>query len=125
MESTALRRLVAVAIALLLVHQVGSGIAAFFGGFWGGLAALAVAAVCLAGLRLAGSGSGAAWFLVPAVAFAVVPPAVKIWAALGDKDATWAQQLAAVVPVLVGFVLPVALLLVVYVALRRKPQLNT
>jgi len=120
MELTTLRRLVALAIALLLVHQVGSWIAGFFGGFWGGLAALVVAAVCLAGLRLAGSGSGVAWFLVPAIAFAVVPPVVKLWAALADKDATWVDHLLAVAPLLVGFVLPVGLLLVVYLGLRRR-----
>lgn len=120
MELGVLRRLVAVAIALLLVHQVGSWIASFFGGFWGGLAAVAVAAVCFLGLWVAGGGRGIAWFLVPAIAFTVVPPAVKVWAALADPQATWVDHAFAVAPLLVGFVLPVGLLLVVYIGLRRR-----
>ena len=120
MELATLRRIIAVAIALLLVHQVGMWIAAFFGGFWGGLAAVAVAAVCFLGLWVAGGGSGAAWFLVPAIALTVVPPVARVWAALADKDATWVDYLFAVTPILVGFVLPVGLLLVVYIGLRRR-----
>jgi hypothetical protein len=121
MELGMLRRMVAVAIALLLVHQVGTWIAAFFGGFWGGLAAIAVAAISLLGVRLASRGAGGvAWFLVPSIAFAVVPLVAKVWAALRDKSATWVDHLIAVAPLLIGFVVPVGLLLIVYMGLRRR-----
>ncbi len=115
--------MVAATIALLLIYQVGTWIAAFFGGFWGGLAALLVAAVSLVCVRLAGTGAGnIAWFLVPSVAFAVVPLVVKVWNAVADRQSTWIDNVIAIAPFLVGFVIPVVLLLVVYSELRRRTR---
>jgi hypothetical protein len=114
--------MVAVTIALLLIHQVGAGIAAFFGGFWGGLAAVVVAAVSLVCVRLAGSSAGSiAWFVLPSLAFALVPLVAKVWNSLADKQSTWIDQVMAIAPILVGFVIPVVLLLLVYTELRRRP----
>ncbi len=121
MELAALRKMVAATIVLLLIYQMGTWIAAFFGGFWGGLAAVVVAAVSLIGVRLAGIGAcSTAWFLVPSLAFAVVPLVAKVWSALADKQSTWIDHIIAVTPLLVGFVIPVVLLLIVYIGLRRR-----
>ena len=113
--------MVATTIVLLLIYQMGTWIAAFFGGFWGGLAAVVVATVSLVGVRLAGIGArSTAWFLVPSLAFAVVPLVGKVWGALADKQSTWIDHVIAITPLLVGFVIPVVLLLLVYIGLRRR-----
>jgi len=115
--------MVAAAIALLLIYQVGTWIAVFFGGFWGGLAALVVASVSLVCVRLAGTDAGSiAWFLVPSLAFAVVPLVAKAWNALTDKQSTWIDQVIAIAPFFVGFIIPVVLLLLVYAELRRRTR---
>ncbi len=121
MELATLRKMVVVTIALLLIYQVGTWIAAFFGGFWGGLAALVVAVVSYVCLRLVGSGAWSiAWFLVPSLLFVVVPLAAKLWSALADKQSTWIDHVISITPLLVGFVVPVILLLLVYAELRRR-----
>jgi hypothetical protein len=113
--------MVVVTIALLLIYQVGTWIAAFFGGFWGGLAALVVAAVSFVCVRLVGSGAGnIAWFLIPSLLFAVVPLVAKVWNTLTDNQSTWIDHIIAITPFLVGFVIPVVLLLLVYAELRRR-----
>jgi hypothetical protein len=113
--------MVVATVALLLIYQVGTWIAAFFGGFWGGLAALVVAAVSVVCVRLAGSGAGnTAWFLVPSLLFALVPLVAKVWSALADSQSNWIDHLIAITPFLVGFVIPVVLLLLVYTELRRR-----
>jgi hypothetical protein len=111
-ELATLRKTVAATIVLLLIYQMGTWIAAFFGGFWGGLAAVVVATVSLVGVRFAGVGArSTAWFLVPSLAFAVVPLVGKVWGALADKQSTWIDQVIAITPLLVGFAIPVVLLL--------------
>jgi hypothetical protein len=117
----ALRKMVAATIVLLLIYQMGTWIAVFFGGYWGGLAAVVVAAVSLVGVRLAGIGArSTAWFLVPSLAFAVVPLVAKVWSALADKQSTWTDHVIAITPLLVGFLIPVVLLVLVYIGLRRR-----
>ena len=121
MELATLRKMIVATIALLLIYQVGTWIAAFFGGFWGGLAALVVAAVSVVCVRLAGSGAkNIAWFLVPSLLFALVPLVAKGWKALADNQSTWVDHVLAITPFLVGFVVPVVLLLLVYAELRRR-----
>jgi hypothetical protein len=113
--------MVVATIALLLIYQVGTWIAAFFGGFWGGLAALVVAVVSFVCVRLVGSGAWSiAWFLVPSLLFVVVPLGAKLWNALADKQSTWIDHVISITPLLVGFVVPVILLLLVYAELRRR-----
>jgi len=123
MQLATLRRLVAAAIVLLLIYQVGTWISAFFGGFWGGVAAAVVAVVSLLCVWFAGTGAGnIAWVLVPSTLFVLVPLAVRLWGALADQQATWVDRVIAITPLLVGFVIPVLLLLVVYAELRRKTR---
>lgn len=121
MELTALRKMVAATIVLLLVYQVGTWIAAFFGGYSGAAAALAVAVASLVGVRFAGMGArGVTSFVVPSLAFAAVPLAAKVWSALDDPQATWVDHVIAITPLLVGFVVPIFLLLLVYIGLQKR-----
>lgn len=121
MELTTLRKMVIATIALLLIYQVGTWIAAFFGGFWGGLAALVVAAVSVVCVRFAGNRAGnTAWIFVPLLLFALVPLVAKVWSTLADNESTWIDHVIAITPFLVGFVIPVVLLLLVYTELRRR-----
>ncbi|HVB48263.1 MAG TPA: hypothetical protein VNF69_07720 [Burkholderiales bacterium] len=121
MELATLRKMLIATIALLLIYQVGTWIAAFFGGFWGGLAALVVAVVSIVCVRVAGGRAGnVAWILVPLLLFALVPLVAKVWSTLADKQSTWIDHVIAITPFLVGFVIPVVLLLLVYTELRRR-----
>lgn len=121
MKLATLRKMVVTTIALLLIYQFGTWIAAFFGGFWGGLAAFVVAAVSFVCVRLAGSGAGnIAWFLVPSLLFTVVPLVARVWHVLTDKQSSWIDHVITITPFLVGFVIPVVLLLLVYTELRKR-----
>lgn len=119
MSDAWLRRLVVAATALLVIYQVGTWIHAVFGPLAGILSAAAVAAVSLLAARMARGGGSAAWFLVPTVLFTLVPLAAKLWT-LHATDATWWDRLVLLVPFLAGFGLPVLLLLLVYVELRKR-----
>lgn len=82
---------------------------------------MVVAAVSVVCVRLARGGAGnIAWFLVPSLLFAIVPLVAKVWSALADKQSTWVDHVVAITPFLVGFVVPVALVLLVYAELRRR-----
>jgi len=59
------------------------------------------------------------WMTVPTLAFIVVPAAHKIWQWVHTPDQTWGQRVWLCVPELVGFVLPVAILLVIFYRLGR------
>lgn len=125
MEVAALRKMVAATIVLLLIYHMGTWIAAFYGGFLGGLGAAVVAVVSLVGMRFAGVGArSTAWFLVPSLAFAVVPLVAKVWSALADKQSTWFDHVIAITPLLIGFVIPVVLLLFVYIGLCRRERIG-
>ena len=116
------RRLVATSIVCLLLYQVGAWISQVFGGVWGITSALVVGLVSYACTRLAQSGTGATgWFLVPTLLFTVIPVAARVWSAIA-KDTTWAERAIDFGPLLVGFVLPVVLLLLVYTDLLRRPE---
>jgi hypothetical protein len=114
-----LSRLVVAATVLLVIYQVGTWIHAVFGPLAGVLSAAAVAAVSIFTARMARSASSTAWFLVPTLAFTLVPLAAKLWS-LHAAQATWWDRLVVLVPFLAGFALPVLLLLLVHGALHRR-----
>jgi len=115
-----LRRLVVAAIALLVVYQVGTWTYAAFGVVAGILSALLVATVSFFSARMARVGAGnTAWFLVPTLLFTVVPLAAKLWT-FHIAEVGWWERIAEIAPFLIGFGLPVLLLLLVYVELRRR-----
>ncbi len=124
---TALRKLVVLAISLLLIHQAGALLWALFGAMGGIASAAVVACVSLVCGRLARIGAGnTAWLLGPTILFTVIPLAIKIWRFATD-DQGWFDKTMDLVPFLVGFLIPVLLLALVYAELRsreRKPVKN-
>lgn len=124
MSDAWLRRLVVAAIALLVVYQVGTWIFAAFGLAAGILSAVLVAVVSYFSARMARLGGGnTAWFLVPTLLFTVIPLVAKFWSVLAAESGTW-ERVAALAPFLVGFALPVMLLLAVFVELRNRTRVN-
>lgn len=120
MNDAWIRRLVAAAIALLVIHEVGSWVYAAFGAAAGVLSALLVAAVSFFSARMAQVGAGnTAWFLLPTLLFTALPLAAKVWSFLTVERSAWDAALD-LAPFLVGFAAPVVLLLVVYVSLRAR-----
>jgi hypothetical protein len=120
MSDAWIRRLVAAAIALLVIHEVGSWVYAAFGAAAGLLSALLVAAVSFFSARMAQVGAGnTAWFLLPTLLFTALPIAAKVWSLLTVQRSAWDAALD-LAPFLVGFAAPVLLLLWAYTALRRR-----
>ena len=120
MNDAWIRRLVAAAIALLVVHQVGTWVYAAFGAAAGILSGLAVAAVSFFSARMAQVGAGnTAWFLVPTLLFTALPLAAQVWRFLTVEQGAWDAVLA-LAPFVIGFAAPVLLLLWVYLALRGR-----
>ena len=120
MSDTWLRRLVVLAITLLIVHQIGAWIYSAFGISAGILAVALVAAVSFFGARMAaGGGRATAWFLVPALLFTVLPLAAKSWTFLTEEKSWWDRSVE-FAPFVIGFAAPVLLLLLVYAELRNR-----
>ena len=120
-ELASLRKMVVCTIALLLIYQVGVWIAAAFGGLWGGVSAIVVAAVSFVCARLGRKRAGnIAWFLVPTLLFTVLALLARVWNVFTDEQATWFDHFVAVTPFLIGFVIPIVLLLLVYTELRKR-----
>lgn len=122
MSDRTLRYMIATAIALLLIFQIGSLVAAAFGIAWGLTSSAAVAAITLLAARQARAGGRTSlWFLLPTLLFTVVPTAVVIWRAFTAETSAW-ERIAGLAPFLVGFAGPMALLLLVYYELRRRTR---
>jgi hypothetical protein len=122
MSDRTLRYLIAGAVALLLIHQIGSLIAAAFGIAWGVVSSAVVAAITLLAARQARAGGRTSfWFLLPTLLFTVVPTAVVTWRAFTAETSAW-ERIADFAPFLVGFAAPMALLLLVYYELRRRTR---
>jgi hypothetical protein len=123
MSDTSLRRIIALAIALLLIYQMGAIVTGLFGMVWGVLSALLVAIVTFLATRLAkAGGASSVWFLLPTLLFTVVPLALKIWGTFTEPDVSWVSRAAALVPFVIGFAAPVLLLLLAYNALRVRSR---
>ena len=120
MNDAWIRRLVAAAIALLVIHQVGTWVYAAFGAAAGILSGLLVAAVSFFSARMAQVGAGnTAWFLVPTLLFTALPIAAKLWSFLAVEQSA-GDAVLAIAPFVIGFAAPVLLLLWVYLALRGR-----
>lgn len=120
MSQTLISRFVLTAIICLLLYQVGIWIAAVAGAVWGAGSAVVVAVVSYVCARLARRGATSTiWFLIPTLLFTVIPILVKIWDAF-TSQAGLLTIMIDMVPLLVGFVIPVVLLSMVYLDLRKK-----
>lgn len=115
-----LRRIIMLATALLVLHAVGAWAYAALGVAGANVSAVVVVAVSVFSARMAAFGEGNnAWFVVPTMVFVAVPLAARLWRLFAVED-TWRARTVEFVPFLVGFAVPVVLLLVVYLALGRK-----
>ena len=114
-----LARVVMLATALLVLHAVG----AWTYGALGVTAAIAsaalVGAVAVFGARMAGLGRNNAWFVVPALVFTALPLAGRVWT-LASRDGSWWTRGVDLAPFLIGFAVPVLLLLAAYLGLHRR-----
>jgi hypothetical protein len=120
MSDRTLRYIIAVAIAMLLIFQIGTLISGFFGTVWGLVSAIVVAAVSFLSARLAkAGGKGSLWFLFPTIVFTLIPIALTIWRGI-TQDETWLDLLVRLIPFTVGFGAPILLLLLAYYELRKR-----
>lgn len=123
MSDAWLRRVIMLAIVLLVLHAVGAWTYAALGPAAAIVAVVLVGAVSVFSARMAGSGGGShAWFVVPAAVFTAVPLAGRLWTLLTVEQSWWTRTVE-FAPFLIGFAAPVLLLLLAYAALgRRGPQ---
>jgi hypothetical protein len=120
MSDRTLRYIIALAIAMLLIFQIGTLISGFFGTVWGLVSAIVVAAVSFLSARLAkAGGKGSLWFLFPTIVFTLIPIALTIWRGI-TQDETWLDLLVRLIPFTVGFGAPILLLLLAYYELRKR-----
>lgn len=116
------RGLLLLVIALLVVSELGEWVAAVTDPSMGVLAALLATGIYAISALRARRARGARyrlWVWAPTVTLSLVPLALRVWAVLDRPvaEASALEKVAALTPVLVSFVLPVALLLVVYARL--------
>lgn len=120
MSDRTLRFLVAAAISLLLIHQIGVLVSGALGAAWGLALALVVAAVSFFSARLAKAGrKGSFWFLMPTLLFTVIPIVMTVWNAF-TSEASWLDRLIGMAFFLTGFGLPIILLFLAYIELRKR-----
>jgi len=120
MKDSKLRTLVAIAVALLIVAELVSWFAQVLSITWGFIGALLVAGVTIfCGIQARNKARNTAWFLVPTVLFTLVPLIVKVWR-IFTEEKSWLQKVWDHTPFLIGFLLPVALLIYVYLELRSR-----
>jgi hypothetical protein len=120
MSDNTLKHLIATAIALLLIFQIGTLIATIFGGAWGAVSAVVVAVVAILSARLAkAAGKSSLWFLLPVLIFTFTPIVLMIWRGI-TENVTWLDRLVMLTPFIVGFAAPIILLLLVYYELRKR-----
>jgi len=71
-------------------------------------------------VRLAKSGGrSSAWFLLPTLLFTVLPLSILSWKILGQETG-WMDRVVALLPFVIGFVVPVLLLLAAYYELHGR-----
>jgi hypothetical protein len=120
MSDKTLRYIIALAIAMLLIFQIGTLISGIFGMAWGAVSAVVVAAVSFFSARLAkASGNSSLWFLLQTLAFTVIPIGLMIWRGI-TEDVSWLDRLIMLTPFFFGFGAPIILLLLVYYELRKR-----
>jgi hypothetical protein len=120
MSDRTLRYIIALAISMLLIFQIGTLISGIFGMVWGAIVAIVVAVVSFLAARLAKSaGKGSLWFLLPMIVFTLIPIALMIWRGITEETSRF-DLLIRLTPFVVGFGAPVILLLLAYYELRKR-----
>lgn len=119
-KDSKLRTIVAIAVALLIVAEFVSWFSQVLSVTWGFIGALLVAGVTVfCGIQARNKARNTAWFLVPTVLFTVVPLIVKVWR-IFTEEKSLLQKVWDHTPFLIGFLLPVGLLIYVYMELRSR-----
>ena len=122
MTDKTLRQIIAVVIASLLVFQIGALIAGLMGLTWGIVSAVVVAGVSYGSARLAkAGGKRSAWFLLPILLFTLLPFVAMIGKAL-VIESNWLDLAIMLMPFIIGFAVPILLLLVVFYELRKRTR---
>jgi hypothetical protein len=122
MSDAWLRRVVMLAIVLLVLHAVGTWTYAVLGVAAAIVAVVLVGAVSIFSARMAGLGEGNnAWFVVPTVVFIAVPLAARLWTLVAAEQSWW-TRIVEFAPFLIGFAAPVLLLLAAYLELGRRAR---
>jgi hypothetical protein len=120
MSDAWLRRVVMLAIVLLVLHAVGTWTYSALGVVAAIVAAVLVGAVSIFSARMAGLGQGNdAWFVVPTVVFTALPLAARLWTLFTIEQSWWTRTVE-FAPFLIGFAAPVLLLLMAYLELGRR-----
>ncbi|HOV87162.1 MAG TPA: hypothetical protein PLM79_12420 [Syntrophobacteraceae bacterium] len=96
----------------------------WLGELWGATAAMAgagiAALVSMICARMARVGVGnVAWFLVPTLLFTIVPAAYKGWKFF-MRETSIPDRMWELAPILLSFVIPLGIILLVYLQLRRR-----
>jgi hypothetical protein len=122
MTDKTLRQIIAVVISLLLIFQIGALISGLLGMVWGLVSAFVVAGVSFFSARLAkAGGKGSAWFLFPTLLFTLLPFIAILWETL-TKETSWLDRAITFIPFMIGFAVPILLLLVVFYELRKRTR---
>lgn len=122
MTDKTLRQIIAVVITSLLIFQIGSLISGLLGIAWGIISAIVVAGVSYFSARLAKAGAkNSAWFLFPTLLFTLLPFIAVVWKIL-TTESSWFDRAITFMPFLIGFAVPVLLLLVVFYELRKRTR---
>jgi hypothetical protein len=118
-----LRRVVMLAMVLLVLHAVGTWTYAALGPVAAIVSAALVGAVSIFSARMAGLGEGNnAWFVVPTLVFTALPLGARLWTLVATDQGWWTNTVE-FAPFLIGFAAPVLLLLMAYLELgRRAPR---
>jgi hypothetical protein len=122
MNDSWLRRVVMSATVLLVLHAVGTWAYSALGVAAAIVSALLVGAVSVFSARMATLGTGNhAWFVVPTLVFTAVPLAARLWTLFAVEQGWWTRTVD-FAPFLIGFAVPVLLLLTAYLELGRRNQ---
>jgi hypothetical protein len=122
MTDKTLRQIIAVVITSLLVFQIGEVISGLLGIAWGMMSTVVVAGVSYFSARRAKAGvKSSAWFLFPTLLFTLLPFIAVIWKIL-TTERNWLDRAIAFMPFLIGFAVPILLLLVVFYELRKRTR---
>jgi len=122
MNDAWLKRVVMLAIVLLVLHAVGTWTYSALGVAAAIVSALLVGAVSFFTARMATLGEGNhAWFVVPTLVFTAVPLAARLWTLFAVEQGWWPRTVD-FAPFLIGFAVPVLLLLMAYLELGRRKQ---
>jgi hypothetical protein len=122
MSDSWLKRMLMLAIVLLVLHAVGTWTYSALGIGAALVSALLVGAVSIFAARMASRGEGNhAWFVVPTLVFTAVPLAARLWTLLAIEQGWWTRAID-FGPFLIGFAVPVLLLLTAYLELGSRKQ---